>query len=172
MVGRELWQQPPRDLLSSRDVLRVVAVSPSQPWSIPQIYPSCMMGWRITVGVCSVIWNISTHIVMASSHYLNQCWLAINKIFWHSFQGNVYWNTHKINPQPVFEIYIYEITGISPRAQWVKQEVPQWGSTYASLENNEGDFANENILISILQQVHSLKSPTSEAFAQINFGIF
>ena len=28
------------------------------------------------------------------SHYMNQCWFAINAIFWHSCQGNVYLNTH------------------------------------------------------------------------------
>ena len=32
----------------------------------------------------------------APSHYQNQCWLAISKTLWHSFQGNVYLNTQAI----------------------------------------------------------------------------
>ena len=46
----------------------------------------------------------------APSHYLNQRWLTINEIFWHSFQVNFYLNTQDINPQVVFEIYTFEIT--------------------------------------------------------------
>ena len=39
-----------------------------------------------------------------SIHYLNQCWLAINKILWYKV---------------VFEIYTFEITVTSPRGQWM-----------------------------------------------------
>ena len=31
-------------------------------------------------------------------HYLNQCWLIINDILWHSIQGSIYLNTHDIGP--------------------------------------------------------------------------
>ena len=41
--------------------------------------------------------------LMAPSHYLNQCWLKINEILQHPFQGNVYLNTQNINPQVVLE---------------------------------------------------------------------
>ena len=33
----------------------------------------------------------------APNHYPNQCWLTINEILWHSFQGNVYLNAQSIN---------------------------------------------------------------------------
>ena len=60
----------------------------------------------------------------APSQYLHQCWLTISEILWHSFQGNVYFNTQDINPQVVKKkkkspscvwnkIYIYEITATS-----------------------------------------------------------
>ena len=49
--------------------------------------------------------------------YLNQCLLNINKILWHSFQGNVYWNTQDINPRVAFEIHTFEITATSPRGR-------------------------------------------------------
>ena len=42
------------------------------------------------------------------------------KVFWHSFQGKVYWNTQcaqDINTQVVFGMYTFEITAISLR-EW------------------------------------------------------
>ena len=42
--------------------------------------------------------------------YLNQCWLTINEVLWHSFQGDVYLHTQRIISQVLFEMYIFEIT--------------------------------------------------------------
>ena len=56
----------------------------------------------------------------APSHYLNQSWLGINEILWHSFQGNIYMSTQDIKPQVVLEMYTFEITATFPREQWVK----------------------------------------------------
>ena len=43
------------------------------------------------------IWSTLAQVIAwwltAPSHYLNQCWLPINKILWDSFQGNVPLNT-------------------------------------------------------------------------------
>ena len=36
--------------------------------------------------------------VTAPNYCLNQCWLTLHEIFWHSFQGGVYLNTQDINP--------------------------------------------------------------------------
>ena len=49
----------------------------------------------------------------APSHYLNQCWLIINLILWHSFQGNVYLNTPDVNHHVAFELFTFEITATS-----------------------------------------------------------
>ena len=58
----------------------------------------------------------------APSHYLNQCWLAINKIHWHSFQGDIWLNTQDIDPQVIFQIYTFKITAMSPK--WVNSLAP------------------------------------------------
>ena len=42
---------------------------------------------------------------------------ALNKVLWHSLQGNFYLNTQDINPHIVFEIYTFEITATFPRDQ-------------------------------------------------------
>ena len=53
----------------------------------------------------SIWWrhHVMAYCLMASSHYLKQCWLTINEIRWHSYEGNVSLNTHDINPLVVFE---------------------------------------------------------------------
>ena len=33
-----------------------------------------------------------------SSDNLNQFWLTINSMLWYSFQGDIYFNDHDINP--------------------------------------------------------------------------
>ena len=42
-----------------------------------------------------------------------------NMMVWHSFHGNIYWNTQNINPHTdtVFEIYAFEIETTSPKGQ-------------------------------------------------------
>ena len=50
--------------------------------------------------------------LMAPSHY--QCWLTINKVLWHWFQGNVYLNTQDINPQYcVWNLHVWNHSQIS-----------------------------------------------------------
>ena len=51
---------------------------------------------------------IITCCLKGPSYYLNQSWLALNKIQ----VGNIYSGTQDINSQVVFEIYLFEI--ISP----------------------------------------------------------
>ena len=54
---------------------------------------------------------------MASSNYLNQCWLNIESLLCHSPEGG----GQDINLQNEFEIYTSKITSTSPRGQWVNQ---------------------------------------------------
>ena len=42
--------------------------------------------------------------LMAPSHYLNQCWLIISEVLWHSPDGNFTWNAQDIYPWREFEI--------------------------------------------------------------------
>ena len=41
----------------------------------------------------------------APSHYLNQCWLIISEVLWHSFQGNFTGNAQDTNPWCELENY-------------------------------------------------------------------
>ena len=79
----------------------------------------------------STLTQVLAYCLTAPSHYLNQCWLTINKVLWHLFQAtsNVFLYprfisyTHDINPQVVFEIYTFKITATSPREQWDKVHI-------------------------------------------------
>ena len=42
----------------------------------------------------STLIQVMAWCLMAPSHYLNQCWLTINKILWRSFQGDIYQNEY------------------------------------------------------------------------------
>ena len=52
------------------------------------------------------------------SHCLNQCWLIISEILWHSHKGNFTGN-EDINSW-YGNYYLFEITTASDRGQWVK----------------------------------------------------
>ena len=51
---------------------------------------------------------------MAPNHYLNQFRLNIKSVFWCFTRS-----AHELNLQQVFQDYIFKITTISPRGQWV-----------------------------------------------------
>ena len=50
--------------------------------------------------------------LVASSHYLNQCWLISREVSWHSPEGNFKGNAPDMS---------LKITTASPRVQWVNQ---------------------------------------------------
>ena len=56
----------------------------------------------------------------APSHYLNQCWHFINKVQWHSSDGNFTEDTSVNNHSNQFEYFLYKISFKSPRGQWVQ----------------------------------------------------
>ena len=55
---------------------------------------------------------------MAPSHYLNQCWLIISEVQWHSYQGNFTRDASIISHWNPFENYISKISFKFPRGQW------------------------------------------------------
>ena len=65
--------------------------------------------------------------LMAPSHYLNQCWLVIGEVLWHSPEGNVTRNAQDNYPWYKFENYWFKIIIASPRAQWVQYLLTYWG---------------------------------------------
>ena len=56
----------------------------------------------------------------ASSHYLNQCWLIISEVQWHSHKGNFTRDASTINHWNLFENYISKISLQFPKGQWGK----------------------------------------------------
>ena len=56
----------------------------------------------------------------AASHYLNQSWLIISEVQWHSYQGNFTRDASTINHWNPIENYISKISFKFPRPQWVK----------------------------------------------------
>ena len=103
------WHQGPHMLWPFKNV--VCKMSAIVGWVI-------MAWWRHMAWhqrCCSTLVKVTACCRMAPSHYLNQCWLTISKILWHSFQGDICLNTRFIDPQIVFEIYTFEITIASLR---------------------------------------------------------
>ena len=69
----------------------------------------------------------------APSHYLNQCWLIIREILWHSPEGNFTGNDQDIYPYE-FENDKFKITATSPSPwdQWVNSSTPS--AEYSSMK--------------------------------------
>ena len=57
----------------------------------------------------------------APSHYLNQCWHTINKVQWHSSDGNFTRYTSTIDHWVLFENYLCKLSFECPMGQWVKE---------------------------------------------------
>ena len=55
----------------------------------------------------------------APSHYLNQCWLIISKVLWHSSEDTITRRFEDTDQFSKIEDYIFKITLRSPRGQWV-----------------------------------------------------
>ena len=69
----------------------------------------------------STLAQVMAWCLTAPSHYLNQCWLIISEVQWHSYLGNFTRDTSTINHQNQFQNYISKISFKFPRGQWVKQ---------------------------------------------------
>ena len=90
----------------------------------------------------------------APSHYLNQCWLIISKVLWHSSEGNFV----KIPQPPFTEVslknYLPIIKLKAPRGQWVNAMELSLSCTnpsiYASV--NQAIIGSENSLSPALHQ--------------------
>ena len=62
--------------------------------------------------------------LMTPSHYLNQCWLIISKVEWHSSKGKFTRDTPAINHWNYLENLIPKISFKFPRGQWVNSLPP------------------------------------------------
>ena len=61
-------------------------------------------------------------LLMAPSHCLNQCWLLLSEILWHSLESNFAASGHTTILYNEFENYALKITAMSSlRGQWVNR---------------------------------------------------
>ena len=62
-------------------------------------------------------------VVTATNHYLNQCWLTISKVPWHSSEGISIRSTADTRERNKIENWFFKIAFRFPRDQWVKTEI-------------------------------------------------
>ena len=74
---------------------------------------------NIDLGLYWLRWRLGA-CLMAPSHYLNQCWLIISKILWHSPQSNFTARVQAAILYNEFENYTFKTSATSPCGQWVK----------------------------------------------------
>ena len=70
------------------------------------------------------------------SHYLNQCWLIIHEVPWHSSQGIIIRRYEDTN-QSINEIEncSFKMASRSPRGQWVNTHVPVYAKSIQQNKN-------------------------------------
>ena len=66
----------------------------------------------------STLFQVIACCLMAPCHYLNQCWLIISKVLWHSSEDIIIKRFEDRSSK--IEDYIFKISLRSPRGQWVK----------------------------------------------------
>ena len=73
--------------------------------------------WRHRSG--STLAQVMACCLMALSHYLNQCWLTISKVPWHSPEGISIRSSADTCQRNKIENWIFEIASRFPRGQWI-----------------------------------------------------
>ena len=84
---------------------------------INTLWPSDTI-WRQRSG--STLAQVMACCLTAPSHYLDQSWLIICEVQWHSYQFNFTRDASTINHWNPFVNYISKISYKFPRGQWVK----------------------------------------------------
>ena len=87
------------------------------PTNVNSLWPSDAIWWQRSG---STLAQVMACCLTAPSHYLNQCWLIISKVLWHSSEGIIMKRSEDTNQQNKIENYIFRIAFRSPRGQWVK----------------------------------------------------
>ena len=72
-------------------------------------------------GYRSTLAQVMACCMTAPSHYLNQCWLMVCEVLWHSLDSNFTENTSVVYHWNGFETYQFETVVKAPRGQWVKK---------------------------------------------------
>ena len=85
--------------------------------SINSLWPSDAI-WRYK-SVTTLV-QVMVCCLTAQTHYLNQCWLLICEVLWHSCESNFTVSTQTTFLYDEFEKYTFKTTSTSPRGQGVK----------------------------------------------------
>ena len=94
--------------------------------------PSCSCGVINSLRPSDAIWwlrsgstlaQVMACYLTAPSHYLNQCWLIIRRVLWHSSENSFAGIAQGINSGYEFQKDILKIIFKSPRCQWVKWSI-------------------------------------------------
>ena len=94
--------------------------------------------WRQRSG--STLAQVMACCLTAPSHCLNQCWLIISKVLWHSSEGIIMRRSEDTNQQNKIENYIFRIAFRSPKGQWVKMYQAECMCTIISTLLKAGHF--------------------------------
>ena len=86
------------------------------PSTIGSLWPSDAI-WR--QGSRSTLVQVMTCCLTATSHYLNQCWLIIGEVHWHSSQGIILRRCEDTNQLNEIENCSFKMIAMSHRGQWV-----------------------------------------------------
>ena len=79
------------------------------------MWPNDTTWWHKTG---STLAQVMACCLMATSHYLNQCWLIIREVPSHSSEGIINRRSDKTNQNSKIENCILKIASRSPRGQW------------------------------------------------------
>ena len=98
------------------------------PWKLVDEWCWWMINWINLLWPSDIIWQhefgstldqVMACCLMAPSHYLNQCWLIISEVQWHSSGCNFTRDTSGFSHWNYLENYFSKILFKSPRGQWV-----------------------------------------------------
>ena len=85
------------------------------------LWPSDAIWWHRTE---PTLVQVMACCLTATNHYLDQCWLTISEVLWHSPESNFKRNAQDIYPWYELENYWFRITVKYYRDQWVKHRHP------------------------------------------------
>ena len=81
------------------------------------LWPSDARWWH---GTGSILVQVMAWCLTAPSQYLNQCWLLICEVLWHSPESDFILSASIATLYDDFENYTFKITATSHRNQWIK----------------------------------------------------
>ena len=83
---------------------------------INSLWPGDAIWWH---GTRSTLAQVMACCLTAPSHYLNQCWLIISEVPWHSSMGIILRRCEDTNQWNKIENCSFKMASWSPRGQWV-----------------------------------------------------